>query len=103
MGRIEKAEVVFGVVNNNVTCTPAVVHVTLGTVVIFSSATGEPFAVQAKGRSPLTKADFQSAGSPFSIQVREDARPGVYSLACAVVAHGQVYLDAASPAMIVDW
>jgi len=101
---IEKAEVVFGVdSNNNLTCNPAVVHVTKGTQVIFSSATEEPFAVQSKGKSPLIRADFRSGGGPVTISVRDGACPGVYPFACAVVARGHVYLDAACPTMIVDW
>ena len=101
---ITEATVVFGVdEHNNLTCNPAVVHVHRNTQVTFSSASREPFAVQSKGKSPLMKADFRSAGGPVTIQVRENATPGVYSFACAVVAHGQVYLDAPSPAMISDW
>ena len=116
--------VVLGIENNNLTCTPAVLHVTRNANIEFSSQMGEAFAIQAKGVSPLVKADIRSVPSspidpsspkarasvapisvhrPITVAVRADVEPGVYSFACALYANEQIYMDAACPAVIVDW
>jgi len=88
---------------HNLTCSPAVVHVQPNWEIVFRSKNGEPFAVQSKGVSPLEQADIPGIHGSPRVRVRGDAEPGVYSFACALYANNRIYMDAACPAVIVDW
>jgi len=106
-------KVILGIKNGNLTCDPAVLHAGRNEAITFESQNGEPFSIQAKGISPLDKADLRSRNASVTrkanivsakvkVNVRERAEPGVYSFACAVYSDEQIYMDASCPSIIIE-
>lgn len=64
-----------------------------------------PFALQFKGATPV---EFQGSHSTSNgagahvLRGKVEGNKGVYPYACAVYAHGEMYLDARCPVIIID-
>ena len=101
--------VVLGVDDyGNLTCQPAVLHAKPNEYIEFS-ANGSAFSVVFKGLSPFQNAvdiRVEKNGKPIKVMVDSNAKPGVYSLACAVgyAKNGieKISMDANCPPIIID-
>jgi len=72
----------------------------------FIANTGDPekqvITIQFKGLSPIDPAYLVNPDKGLQFAVREDAAPGTYPYAVAVLVDGKIYLDAATPSIIID-